>query len=58
MYTVNTTTFEDCLEECGSQAGCVGVGWGNYYGTNTCWLKSSVGEPNWSASWYAAVAEV
>ncbi|ROW17674.1 hypothetical protein VPNG_00596 [Cytospora leucostoma] len=57
MYSVNTTTFEGCLEKCGSQEGCVGVGWGNYYGTNTCWLKSAIGEPNWSGDWYSAVVE-
>ncbi|KUI64558.1 hypothetical protein VM1G_00854 [Cytospora mali] len=56
IYSVNTT-FEGCLERCGSQDGCVAVGWGNYYGTNTCWLKSAIGEPNWSESWYAAVLE-
>lgn len=55
MLTVNTTSFEDCLEHCGSQDGCTAVGWGNYYGVNTCWLKSAYGEPNWSGSWYAAV---
>ncbi|KAJ0116348.1 hypothetical protein J7T55_007327 [Diaporthe amygdali] len=55
MLTVNTTTFEACLEQCSAQEGCTAVGWGNYYGTNTCWLKSAWGEPNWSGSWYAAI---
>lgn len=55
MLTVNTTSFEACLEQCAGQEGCVAVGWGNYYGTNTCWLKSAWGEPNWSGSWYAAI---
>jgi hypothetical protein len=55
MLTVNTTTFEACLEQCGAQQGCTAVGWGNYYGVNTCWLKSAYGRPNWSGSWYAAV---
>lgn len=55
MVTINSTTFEDCLEQCGGQEGCTAVGWGNYYGINTCWLKSAWGEPNWSGSWYAAV---
>ncbi|ROW12379.1 hypothetical protein VMCG_00092 [Cytospora schulzeri] len=57
MVSVNTTTFEGCLEECSGQEDCVAVGWGNYYGTNTCWLKSAIGEPNWSEGWYSAVAE-
>lgn len=55
MVTINSTTFEDCLEQCGGQEGCTAVGWGNYYGVNTCWLKSAWGEPNWSGSWYAAI---
>lgn len=57
MLTVNTTSFEDCLEHCGKQEGCAAVGWGNYYGVNTCWLKSAYGEPNWSGSWYAAILQ-
>jgi hypothetical protein len=56
MVSMNTTTFEACLEECANQEGCVAVGWGNYYGLNTCWLKSAIGEPNWSEGWYSAVA--
>ncbi|KAL1875209.1 hypothetical protein Daus18300_003280 [Diaporthe australafricana] len=55
MLTVNTTSFEACLEQCAGQEGCTAVGWGNYYGTNTCWLKSAYGTPNWSGSWYAAI---
>ncbi|KAG8161481.1 hypothetical protein KVR01_008468 [Diaporthe batatas] len=55
MLTINATTFEGCLERCGGQDGCVAVGWGNYYGVDTCWLKSAYGEPNWSGNWYAAV---
>ncbi|KAI3399379.1 hypothetical protein diail_7106 [Diaporthe ilicicola] len=55
MLTVNTSSFESCLEQCSGQEGCIAVGWGNYYGTNTCWLKSAWGEPNWSGSWYVGV---
>ncbi|KAI0128718.1 hypothetical protein BJ170DRAFT_622687 [Xylariales sp. AK1849] len=43
-----------CIDYCGSTSGCVGVGWGNYQGTITCWLKSELGEPNESDSWYFA----
>ncbi|KAJ9155137.1 hypothetical protein NKR23_g2246 [Pleurostoma richardsiae] len=57
LFTKNTTTFAECLDDCANQEGCTAVGWGNYYGTNTCWLKSSIGEPNWSSSWYAAVED-
>lgn len=51
----NMTTFEGCMAACGAADGCVAVGWGNYYDVPTCWLKSAVGEPNWSLGWYAAV---
>lgn len=57
ILSVNTTTFEGCLNECGSTDGCTAVGWGNYYGINTCWLKSTIGSPSWSSSWYAAVED-
>lgn len=51
------TTFEGCLDQCGDTDGCVAVGWGNYYGTDTCWLKSQIGTPNWSSNWYSAVLD-
>lgn len=51
------TTFQGCLSECGETTGCVAVGWGNYYGTDTCWLKSQIGSPNWSADWYSGILD-
>lgn len=55
ISSMNMSTFEGCLNECGETEDCVGVGWGNYYNVNTCWLKSYLGVPNAAASWYAAV---
>ncbi|KAF3770193.1 hypothetical protein M406DRAFT_354319 [Cryphonectria parasitica EP155] len=57
LTSMNITTFEGCLNECGNLDGCIAVGWGNYYGTNTCWLKSGIGTPNQSSDWYAAVED-
>ncbi|KAH6654228.1 hypothetical protein BKA67DRAFT_535559 [Truncatella angustata] len=49
-----TTTFADCINLCGSKSSCVGVGWGIYQSIPTCWLKSALGAPNNSTSWYFA----
>lgn len=54
---MNITTFEGCLNECGSTDGCIAVGWGTWSDAKTCWLKSAIGEPNQSANWYAAVEQ-
>lgn len=43
-----------CVDLCGAQDGCVGIGYGNYENSMTCWLKSQLGQPNSSPSWYAA----
>lgn len=57
ITSMNITTFAGCLSECGNTEGCMAVGWGTYYGVNTCWLKSAIGVPNVSGSWYAAVQD-
>lgn len=57
MSSENITTFAKCVSECGNTIGCMAVGWGTYYGVNTCWLKSAIGDPNVSESWYSAVED-
>lgn len=57
LTSMNITTFEGCVSECGNTEGCIAVGWGSYNGYKTCWLKSSIGDPNVSADWYAAVED-
>lgn len=52
-----SASFRGCLSKCGDTDGCVAVGWGNYYGTDTCWLKSQIGTPNWSSNWYSAILQ-
>ncbi|KAI2612688.1 uncharacterized protein GGS25DRAFT_518372 [Hypoxylon fragiforme] len=48
------STMAQCINACGDRDDCVGVGWGNYQGTYQCWMKSRLGEPNWSRQWYFA----
>ncbi|KAI1404466.1 hypothetical protein F4819DRAFT_125548 [Hypoxylon fuscum] len=48
------STMAECIDACGTRAGCVGVGWGYYQGSYECWFKSKLGEPNWSSNWYFA----
>ncbi|RYO75031.1 hypothetical protein DL764_010603 [Monosporascus ibericus] len=50
----DVATMAECVDLCGSRAGCVGVGYGDVDGAWTCWLKSQLGQPNWSDGWYAA----
>ncbi|EOO01353.1 hypothetical protein UCRPA7_3148 [Phaeoacremonium minimum UCRPA7] len=55
MFSEDIDTMTGCIERCANQSGCAAVGWGDYYGTKTCWLKSEIGKPNVSPQWYAAV---
>ncbi|RYP20831.1 hypothetical protein DL765_002565 [Monosporascus sp. GIB2] len=50
----DVATMAECIDLCGNRAGCVGVGYGDIGGVWTCWLKSQLGQPNWSGEWYAA----
>ncbi|KAK6953450.1 hypothetical protein Daesc_005754 [Daldinia eschscholtzii] len=47
-------SMSQCIDACGDHPGCVGVGWGNHEGTTECWLRSKLGEPNFSPNWYFA----
>ncbi|KAI0841468.1 hypothetical protein F5Y06DRAFT_293169 [Hypoxylon sp. FL0890] len=51
---MHTSTMAQCIDECGERGDCVGVGWGYYQGSFQCWMKSKLGEPNWSSQWYFA----
>ncbi|KAH8889272.1 hypothetical protein GQ53DRAFT_748351 [Thozetella sp. PMI_491] len=50
-------TMGACIEACAEVEECVGAGWGSYNNEPTCFLKSSVGEPNWSESWVFAIED-
>ncbi|KAI1213316.1 uncharacterized protein F4807DRAFT_258771 [Annulohypoxylon truncatum] len=51
---MHQSTMASCIDVCGNREDCVGVGWGYYQGSFECWMKSKLGEPNWSSSWYFA----
>ncbi|KAI1500433.1 hypothetical protein F5X99DRAFT_240222 [Biscogniauxia marginata] len=54
MTHMRASTMAECINNCGKWSGCVGVGFGSYQGGMECWLKSQLGEPNWSKNWYFA----
>ncbi|KAI2602793.1 hypothetical protein GGR54DRAFT_468605 [Hypoxylon sp. NC1633] len=51
---MHAATMAQCIDACGARGDCVGVGWGYYKGSNQCWMKGRLGEPNWSSEWYFA----
>ncbi|KAL1844844.1 hypothetical protein VTK73DRAFT_1686 [Phialemonium thermophilum] len=55
IYDVALDTLADCIDECAQRPDCVGAGYGNYRGRNTCWLKSFLGDPNFDPTWYFVV---
>ncbi|KAI0016297.1 hypothetical protein F4780DRAFT_696734 [Xylariomycetidae sp. FL0641] len=44
-------TLAECIDACGARDDCVGVGYGSYQNSPTCWMKSQLGDPNWSYDW-------
>ncbi|KAB5558547.1 hypothetical protein GE09DRAFT_117039 [Coniochaeta sp. 2T2.1] len=57
LFNEPMDSMSDCIQECGKQEGCVGVGYGPYNNQNTCWLKSKLGTPNVTPNWYFAVED-
>ncbi|GKT53722.1 hypothetical protein ColTof4_05887 [Colletotrichum tofieldiae] len=55
LSSANATTMAACIDLCAAEAGCVGAGWGDYYGSHLCWMKSRLGEMNVSGNWLFAV---
>ncbi|KAI0179911.1 hypothetical protein GGR52DRAFT_218895 [Hypoxylon sp. FL1284] len=51
---MHTATMAECIDACGNDSGCVGVGWGVWKGSNRCWMKSKLGKPNRAPNWYFA----
>ncbi|KAI0600334.1 hypothetical protein F4775DRAFT_81002 [Biscogniauxia sp. FL1348] len=41
----DTASAEDCIDACNARSTCVGAGWGDYQGSQVCWMKSSLGTP-------------
>ncbi|KAK1963065.1 hypothetical protein LY78DRAFT_660684 [Colletotrichum sublineola] len=55
LSSQNATTMADCIDLCAADTECVGAGWGDYYGSRICWLKSRLGKMNTSGNWLFAV---
>ncbi|KLU87941.1 hypothetical protein MAPG_06931 [Magnaporthiopsis poae ATCC 64411] len=48
----------DCIARCAAdKAGCTAVGWGDYRGNFTCFLKRTIGDPNYAPAWRVAVED-
>ncbi|KAI1461795.1 hypothetical protein F4805DRAFT_245139 [Annulohypoxylon moriforme] len=52
-----TGTVEDCIDLCSDNSACVGAGWGNYNGEDTCWLKGSLGTSQSADNWYFVIKQ-
>ncbi|TQN71618.1 hypothetical protein CSHISOI_02641 [Colletotrichum shisoi] len=55
LTSANATTMAACIDLCAAEAACVGAGWGDYYGSHLCWMKSRLGDMNVSGNWLFAV---
>ncbi|KAI0136213.1 hypothetical protein BJ170DRAFT_677094 [Xylariales sp. AK1849] len=54
---VETATVEDCANACAANGGCAGAGWGDYYGTTYCWMKSSLGTSQSAGDWFFVIKQ-
>ncbi|KAH8201739.1 hypothetical protein TruAng_004091 [Truncatella angustata] len=54
---VITDTAEDCANSCATNGTCAGAGWGDYYGSTYCWMKSSLGSSQSASNWYFMIKE-
>ncbi|KAI1205296.1 uncharacterized protein F4807DRAFT_464774 [Annulohypoxylon truncatum] len=52
-----TDSIEDCIDVCSNNTACVGAGWGSYEGTNTCWMKGTLGSSHEADNWYFAIKQ-
>ncbi|KAI1088237.1 hypothetical protein F5B19DRAFT_496595 [Rostrohypoxylon terebratum] len=53
-----TSSVEDCIGLCSNNTACAGAGWGFYSGTNTCFMKGTLGESEPSTSeWYFVIKQ-
>ncbi|KAK1987253.1 hypothetical protein LZ30DRAFT_580461 [Colletotrichum cereale] len=55
LSSANATTMAACIDLCAADQECVGAGWGDYYGSHLCWMKSRLGEMNTSGNWLFAM---
>ncbi|RYP70103.1 hypothetical protein DL769_005080 [Monosporascus sp. CRB-8-3] len=48
-------SVEECIATCANYSVCVGAGWGNRKGQDTCWMKGSLGNSNEAPDWFFAI---
>ncbi|KAI0842758.1 hypothetical protein F5Y06DRAFT_256014 [Hypoxylon sp. FL0890] len=51
------STVEDCVDTCSNNSMCVGAGWGNYNGSDICWMKGSLGSPQDAQNWFFVIRQ-
>lgn len=60
LRNLETNSLKECIDVCAQDTtGCSAVGWGyhEYYRSNRCFLKSSIGQSHDSATWVVAVED-
>ncbi|RYP59392.1 hypothetical protein DL770_010205 [Monosporascus sp. CRB-9-2] len=48
-------SVEECIATCANYSVCVGAGWGNREGRDTCWMKGSLGSSSEAPNWFFAI---
>lgn len=55
--SVVTSSVQECADACAANGSCAGAGWGDYYGTTYCWLKSQLGTSQSASNWFFVVKQ-
>ncbi|KAI1074540.1 hypothetical protein F5B20DRAFT_433262 [Whalleya microplaca] len=50
-------SVEDCMSLCSGNSSCAAAGWGNFEGTDTCYMKGSLGAPNDAPNWFFVIKQ-
>jgi len=54
LANLPASTMNACVDACAARSGCLYAGWGNFYGTNTCFMKTAIGNVDPTPGWYFA----
>lgn len=58
IRSLTSPNTNDCIARCAAdKSGCTAVGWGDYRGAFTCFMKRSIGDPNYAPAWRVAVED-
>ncbi|KAI0005834.1 hypothetical protein F4779DRAFT_31991 [Xylariaceae sp. FL0662B] len=52
-----TSSVEDCMGLCSGMSSCAAAGWGSFEGTDTCYMKGSLGTQNDAPNWFFAIKQ-